>query len=129
MAQNQARSDFEEGRLWPEDTIEYRIYTPAARDTVELQHQALECNHFSGQLSRGHVWHYAPFLLRPITGNEFWMCKNSHMHLERDFFGGYYSQLECYFRLAILGPTNHWPTSSGHMIADNNAGWCRCGED
>lgn len=55
--------------LWPEDTVEYRIYPDLASDQANvapsLQRVALECNHASRRLSASHVWYFAAFALRP----------------------------------------------------------------
>ena len=63
--------------LWPEDTVEYRIHccadalgTDGNAGSLEdaLSRLAVECNYVSKRLSGDHVWHYAPFYLRPEIG-------------------------------------------------------------
>ena len=60
--------------LWPEDTVEYRIYCQPPRSTEgeddALAKLALECSHASRQLSGHHVWYYATFVLRPGEAGE-----------------------------------------------------------
>ncbi len=51
--------------LWPEDTVEYRIYTHKAVNSTELEQLASECNNFARRKCAGHVWYYAPFYVRP----------------------------------------------------------------
>lgn len=54
--------------LWPEDTVEYRIYCPVGdKDEDEvLSRLAVECNHASRALSSSHMWHYGAFTLKPM---------------------------------------------------------------
>ena len=75
MADPAERSPGEGGILWPEDTVEYRIYIQASHRLEDqddaLSKLALECNHASRLLSSCHVWHFAPFALSPSkTGKE-----------------------------------------------------------
>lgn len=60
--------------LWPEDTVEYRIYpqtSPRDEDQADtLSELALECNHASRLLSASHVWHFSPFALSPSIASE-----------------------------------------------------------
>ena len=70
--------------LWPEDTVEYRVYClPAALEAAgggldprssssaledALSRLAVECNHVCKRLSGDHVWHYAALYLSPEIG-------------------------------------------------------------
>lgn len=50
----------------PEDTVEYRIYCGThGEGTVGRDGLAVECNTACRRISDCHVWHYAPFALRP----------------------------------------------------------------
>ena len=72
MASGSATNEIVGGVLWPEDTVEYRIHAKTGKDLTSLEHLALECNHLARELCEGHVWHYAPFHLRPLmSGNEY----------------------------------------------------------
>lgn len=55
--------------LWPEDTVEYRLY-PTAEHANELTKLAIECTHFAKLCLRGHLWNYGGFALREIKGEE-----------------------------------------------------------
>ena len=60
--------EHETSSLWPEDTVQYKIYYTTdeieSGDHVQLPGLILECNHLVRQLSSGHVWNHAPFKLR-----------------------------------------------------------------
>ncbi len=58
----------EASSLWPEDTVEYRIYTTATQD--DLTKLAVECTHFAKQRTRGHLWNYGTFALQVWRGEE-----------------------------------------------------------
>ena len=48
--------------LWPEDTVEYRLYL--ADEKLEfLNTLAVDCTHFARSLLRGHLWNYGGFAL------------------------------------------------------------------
>ncbi len=57
-----------ETSLWPEDTVEYRIYTTPAQD--DLTKLAVECTHFAKQRTGGHIWNYGTFALQIQRGEE-----------------------------------------------------------
>jgi len=58
--------DYVRRRLLPEDTVAYRIYTGRETETAKkLELLAVDCNHLAGTTCSCHVWHYAPFHVRP----------------------------------------------------------------
>ena len=90
-AGNPDMADVGEGdpaHLWPEDTVEYRIYpqtSPRAEDQAgTLSKLALECNHASRLLSGSHVWHYSPFALHAAITSE--KSNSLALSTEGDFY-------------------------------------------
>lgn len=57
-----AHESFVNKPLWPEDTVEYRLYLADGKHE-SLNTLAVDCTHFARSLLRGHLWNYGGFAL------------------------------------------------------------------
>lgn len=57
-------------RLWPEDTVEYHLFSSSESSQESLIKLAVECTHYVKLLTKGHIWHYGAFTLSVWAGKE-----------------------------------------------------------
>lgn len=56
--------------LWPEDTVEYHLYSSSDTSPDSLTKLAVECTHYVRLFSKGHIWNYSAFVLSVWAGKE-----------------------------------------------------------